>query len=101
MEKNLHSMIAKALKDKNFKKKLMNNPKETIEKELGVHFGDNVNIQILEESESERYLILPAHSGELSAEELEMIAAGQSISWAELRKQDKMPWTSLKPPPQL
>lgn len=101
MKKTLHSIIAKALKDKNFKEELMNDPKGVIEQELGIHLGKNVNVQILEESENKRYLILPAHSEEMSAEELEMIAAGESIPWTELRKPGEMPWTPLQPPPKL
>ena len=52
-------IIYKALKDPKFKKALEENPKKTLEKELGQKFSDNVNVKVIEEKPNEITLVLP------------------------------------------
>lgn len=51
-------IIEKAAKDENFKKKLKNDPKNTLKAE-GINVKDSCKITILENSETDKYFVLP------------------------------------------
>ncbi|NBO23812.1 MAG: NHLP leader peptide family natural product precursor [Chlamydiae bacterium] len=58
-EKNIWKHIEeKAIKDENFRKKLKNDPKNTLKAE-GLNVQDSCNITILENTEHDKYLVLP------------------------------------------
>lgn len=80
-EAKLAPVIAKAWQDANFKKQLMANPKGVLEKEFGIKFPANLQIEVREESASKLYLVLPPKpsSGELSEDQLEGVAGGACI----------------------
>ncbi|MCW5315516.1 NHLP leader peptide family natural product precursor [Nostoc sp. KVJ3] len=73
-------IIAKAWKDEAYKQELLNNPKAAIEREFGVEFPADVNVQVLEENSTSLHFVLPmspvAIAQELSEEQLEAIAGG-------------------------
>lgn len=74
-------IIAKALKDPNFKESLLSDPKAAIAKELGVDIPDSVNINVLEATDTNLYLVIPSSDsdnadGELSTEQLASVAGG-------------------------
>lgn len=73
-------IIAKAWKDETYKKELLTNSKATLEKEFGVQFPEELNVQVSEENPSSLYFVLPmspaAIAQELSEEDLEAIAGG-------------------------
>ncbi len=75
-------LIEKAWKDEEFKKELVKNCKEAIEKETGVKIPDNINVTVLEETADEVYLVLPQNPAksvaELTEAELDSVAGGQS-----------------------
>jgi hypothetical protein len=52
-------LIAKANKDKNFRKQLAKNPKATIEKELKVKFGAGAKITVIEETPKTWHIVIP------------------------------------------
>lgn len=52
-------LIKKALQNSEFKSALMSEPKAVIEKELGIHLPENVEIEILEENKDKFYWVLP------------------------------------------
>ncbi|MCW5315519.1 NHLP leader peptide family natural product precursor [Nostoc sp. KVJ3] len=73
-------IIARAWKDEAYKQELLTNPKAVIEREFGVEFPTEVNVQALEENSTSLYFVLPisrvAVAQELSEEQLEAIAGG-------------------------
>ncbi|MCW5315518.1 NHLP leader peptide family natural product precursor [Nostoc sp. KVJ3] len=74
-------IIAKAWKDEAYKQELLTNPKAVIEREFGVEFPSEVNIQVLEENPTSLHFVLPispvAFAQDLSEEQLEAIAGGK------------------------
>jgi dihydroorotate dehydrogenase len=77
-------IIAKAWKDEAYKQELLTNPKAVIEREFGVEFPADVNVQVLEENPTSLHFVLPispvAIAQELSEEELLALAAGVNYS---------------------
>jgi hypothetical protein len=74
-------LIEKAMKDEQFRRQLVNHPRETIEKEMGIRIPENLSIKILEEDINTLYLILPSvpdqESGsDLTEADLQSIAGG-------------------------
>jgi hypothetical protein len=75
-------LIAKAWKDQAFKQELINNPKAVYKKELQQPLPEDLQIQVLEETLSTLYFVIPRNSmsmqvsEELSEEALESVAGG-------------------------
>ena len=74
-------LIEKTMKDPEFRKRLLDNPKSVIEEETGVELPLSVNFKILTEDPQTVYLVLPfipaqPDQPELTEAELEMIAGG-------------------------
>jgi hypothetical protein len=74
-------LIEKALKDEQFRSQLVNNPRETIEKETGVKIPASITIKVMEEDNNNRYFILPSvpvqeSDGELTEADLQLVAGG-------------------------
>jgi hypothetical protein len=74
-------IIAKALKDESFKKKLIADPAGTLKSE-GVEIPEGKTLKLVEDTESVRHIVVPALSGELSDEEIAQVAAG-GCTWLE------------------
>lgn len=78
-------MIVKASKDELFRKRLQNEPKATVEKELSIKAGKdvkfpvNLNVKVLVTPMKTVYLVLQPADVELSDEELENVAGGITI----------------------
>jgi hypothetical protein len=71
--------IAKAWEDDKFKQELLSNPKAVFAKAMGSPFPENVQLQVLEETPTNYYLVIPKKpevSEELSDEALEAVAGG-------------------------
>ncbi|MEG4031677.1 MULTISPECIES: NHLP leader peptide family RiPP precursor [unclassified Microcoleus] len=71
--------IAKAWESDNFKQELISNPKAIFAKVLDSPVPDNVQIQVLEETSSTYYLVIPNKPEvveELSDEALDAVAGG-------------------------
>jgi hypothetical protein len=76
------TIIAKASQDSKFKEELISNPKLAFSRE-GISLPDRINVNVIEESATNYYLVLPApisNSEELSEAELESIAGGWKIT---------------------
>jgi hypothetical protein len=77
-------LIEKSLQDESLRQRLLADPREALEEELGTQLPDNVEVRVVEESADTIYLVLPNSSPlvgedeELSDQELEMVAGGSS-----------------------
>lgn len=72
-------IIALAAKDSAFRKRLIADPQATLEKEFGLKLPPGVKLQVHEEGESVRHLVLPkapSKQAELSDDQLEAAAGG-------------------------
>lgn len=80
-------IIMKTLKDDNFRKELLADPKAVLEQEMakikpGAKLPKNFAVQVLEQPANTLYLVLPApNASELSDEELDTVAGG--VVWGE------------------
>ena len=85
-EKSVGKVIAKALKEESFKKRLIADPAGTLKGE-GVEIPQGITLKVVADTDSLRHIVLPA-SGEITDEMLENIAAGNSWgpanSWGKL-----------------
>ncbi len=77
-------IVARAVKDEAFRQHLLNNPKQTLEREFGLTFPPGVSIQMHEQTPATLHLVLPMKSPagelqELSDEELKEVAGGDSV----------------------
>lgn len=52
-------VIEKAWAEPDFKKELLENPKEAIQKVTGIAIPENIDVTVLEEAENKLYFILP------------------------------------------
>lgn len=77
-KQSIENMVfLKAQKDEEFRKKLLSDPRGTIETELGVKLPDNINIHVNENTATDVYLSIPAStSGELTDAELSGVSGG-------------------------
>jgi len=76
-------LIEKAMKDPEFRKRLIENPKAVIQEVTGVELPPSFNLSILEEDPQTVYLVLPCiptplDEMELTENELEMVAGGRA-----------------------
>jgi hypothetical protein len=75
-------LIEKAMADEAFKRELMSNPKAAIAKELGQELPAELEFEVLEQTPTKLYLVLPmseseaSPSEELAEEQLEAVAGG-------------------------
>lgn len=72
-------IIAKALKDPQFREALKKDPAAVIEKELGIKVPAGVKIKIVEDTAQAVHLVLPpakSKDGELGDKDLDKVAGG-------------------------
>jgi len=72
-------LVQRSLQDEDFRQRLLEDPRATMEQELGVRLPAEVQVQAVEETAETIYLVLPSASplgegGELSDRELEAVA---------------------------
>ncbi|HLO48407.1 MAG TPA: NHLP leader peptide family RiPP precursor [Kamptonema sp.] len=75
-------LIAKAWEDESFKQELLSNPTAVVAREMGLDNIPGITIQIVEETPTTYYLVLPSKpttndTEELSDAELEAVAGGR------------------------
>lgn len=79
-------VVEKSLQDEDFRERLLENPRVTMEQELGVRLPEDLQVVAVEETADTIYLVLPSTSplggegGELSDRELEAVAGGDAES---------------------
>src|SRR5215213_3713362 len=75
-------LIEKSLQDESFRRRLIEDPKGTVEQELGTRLPEEVQVVTVEETQDTIYLVLPctpmadAEGVELSDQQLESVAGG-------------------------
>jgi hypothetical protein len=74
-------LVERSLQDEAFRQRLLDDPKGTLEQELGRGLPEGVQVRAVEESADTIYLVLPNASrvgqgGSLSDQELEAMAGG-------------------------
>jgi len=75
------AIVNKAMKDAEFRTRLMKDPKAAIEKEFGVQFPDGVKVQVHQNTADVVNVVLPSPlevstDRSLSQQELEQVAGG-------------------------
>ena len=80
-------LIDRALQDEAFRQELVRDPKGVFARELGIAIPEHIQVQVLEESPTTVYLVLPQPvpeaGAELSDEELAAVAGGWSLDSTE------------------
>ena len=89
-------LVARAGKDSEFRTRLLANPRDAIEQELGLPLDDGHEIHVHEESDSATHLVLPPRS-RFSAEEREAARTG-ATSLEFLKRTMYDPAPPLRPP---
>jgi Nitrile hydratase, alpha chain len=74
-------LVQRSLEDEDFRQRLLDDPKAAVEQELETQLPEGAEVRVVEESADTIYLVLPSASavgegGELSDEELEVVAGG-------------------------
>ncbi len=75
------TLVQRSMEDEDFRQRLLDDPKATVEQELGIGLPEDVEVRVVEESPQSIYLVLPSDSPlgqgeELSDQELEQVAGG-------------------------
>ena len=78
-------LVERSLQDEDFRQRLLDDPKGTLEQELGRGLPEGVQVRTVEESADTIYLVLPSASavgqdGSLSDQELEAVAGGEDAT---------------------
>jgi hypothetical protein len=78
-------LINRSLEDEEFRQRLLDDPRGTIEQELGSRLPESTEVRVVQESKDTIYLVLPgravAHGGELSDQELEEVSGGGTVAY--------------------
>ena len=79
------TLIERSARDENFRRRLLDDPKGTVEQEFGTRLPEGIEIRVVEETPNVVYLVLPpkesasAQGSELSDRELEAVAGGWDV----------------------
>ncbi len=73
-------LVEKASNDNEFRKKLIDSPKDTLMELLGMELPADLILKVHEEDENTLHFVLPLASGEISSAELAGISGGMCWS---------------------
>ena len=95
-----NKLVQKAWENETFKKELLSNPRAVYARESGQELPQDVQIEVIQETENKVYLVLPKNTSsaepveELSDEALEAVAGGVCINYSQHYKRVKVLWTA-------
>ena len=75
-------LIHRSVEDESFRRRLLDDPRATVEQELETRLPESVEVRVVEETQDTIYLVLPAtltagrEGAELSDQQLESVAGG-------------------------
>ena len=80
------TLVQRSLEDEEFRQRLLDDPKGTVEQELATQLPEDVEVRVVQESADTIYLVLPSASPlgegvELSDQQLEEVAGGGQSVW--------------------
>jgi len=77
-----NAIVNKAMKDPEFRQRLLNDPKTAIGQELGIEFAEGVTINVLENTPSVINIVLPVAPAEqpMTDQELAQVAGGLTLA---------------------
>lgn len=81
-------VLQRAAQDAQFRQDLIQNPRHVIGTQLGVDIPQNIQIQVLEETPTTFYLVLPPAQAATGQELSEMDLAGVAGGWTALTECD-------------
>ena len=81
------TLVQRSLQDDSFRQRLLDEPKGTLEQELGGRLPEGVEVRAVEETKDTIYLVLPSASAvgegeEISEQELGELAGGGDTVWS-------------------
>jgi hypothetical protein len=76
-------LVQRSMEDEDFRQRLLDDPRGTLEQEVGGRLPESIEVRVVEESTDTIYLVLPSASAvgeglEISDQELEAVAGGGS-----------------------
>ena len=77
-----NTIVSKAVKDADFRERLLKDPRAAIVNELRIDVPENVTFQVHENSPTVVHIVLPALERDLSEKELARIAGGGDLTTA-------------------
>lgn len=82
------SIVRRSMEDGSFRQELLRNPKSALEQHLGRQLPENVEVRAVEDTPERVHLVVPSKSlteryGELSDEDLDVVAGGNVGSYAD------------------
>ena len=75
-------LIQRSIEDGEFRQRLLDDPKGTVNREMGIRMPEGIEVRVVEESADTIYLVLPSASalggqgGSLSDQELDAVSGG-------------------------
>jgi Nitrile hydratase, alpha chain len=81
------TLVQRSIEDDSFRQRLLDEPKGTLEQELGGRLPEGVEVRAVEETKDTIYLVLPSASAvaegeEISEQELGELAGGGDTVWS-------------------
>jgi hypothetical protein len=73
-------VLRRAGADAAFKRQLLADPKAALKAAYGIEISPEIDVQVLEETPSRFYIVLPVPSAELSDQDLAAVAGGANIA---------------------
>jgi hypothetical protein len=71
-------LVARAWQEEGFKQQLLTDPRAAIAAETGGNVPEGIEVRVVEETPTVRYLVLPLNTTQLSDEQLDRTAGGNS-----------------------
>ncbi|WP_246096626.1 NHLP leader peptide family RiPP precursor [Paenibacillus sinopodophylli] len=70
-------IVQKAWEDAEFKKQLIADPKTAVKEAFGVDVPDSIEVEVVEETASKYYLVLPQNPSDIRSEDDSQLSAWQ------------------------